>query len=88
MANDVNILRDGDTGYTAVYVNGSKVSYTRGSGNEGDIITAVCAALDRSVDKSGTNVAEHDAEDFDFERIWVNGEGFIKYWNDVEAARL
>jgi len=88
MANEINILRDGDTGYTAVYVNGAKVSEGQGSGNEDTILEAVCLALDKSIDKTGTVVKSHDAEDFDFEKIWINGLGFQPYWSTIEAARL
>lgn len=88
MANEVNILTDDDSGYTAVYVNGLKVSDTRGSGNEDIILEGVCQALDESVDKDGTIVNSHNSEDFDWEKIWIDGVGFVPGWSTVEAARL
>ena len=86
MANTINILT-GDS-YTAVYVNGSKVCDVRGSGNIDTIIESVCGALDKSVDKGGTEIFNHEDTDFDWEKIWVNGKGYVENWADVEAARL
>jgi hypothetical protein len=88
MANEINILTGGDISYTAVYVNGSRVSHTRGCGNEDIILENVCRALDESVDKTGTVVNSHDVNDFEWEKIWINGEGFVPDWSTVEAARL
>ncbi len=88
MANQVNILYDGDTGYTAVYVNGTKVSDTRGSGNEDIILENVLGAIDKSVDKTGSVVKTFYAEDYDFSKIWIDREGFVPNWADVERAKL
>ena len=88
MPNVINILKDGDTRYLAVYFNGYQILHTRGGSNEEEVLTAVLAAIDASVDKTGNIVnMTHYANEFDFEKIWTD-DGFIDCWDDVEKARL
>lgn len=86
MANEINILKS-DV-YDAVYVNGVKVTEYKGGADAEDLLSSVLEILDKSVDKTLPIINTHEAEfDFNWDRIWVNGSGFVENWADIEAAR-
>lgn len=87
MANDIVVVNGGDCDYDAVYFNGFKI-YDSKHGHLDEIVTAVTQAIDKSVDKTGNNVTTVEADEYDFEKIWVNGKGYVNDWATFERAKL
>jgi len=87
MANDIIVVNGGDCDYNAVYFNGFKI-YDSKHSHLDEIITAVVKAIEKSVDTTGNNVTEVCADDYDFDKIWVNGKGYVETWEAFERAKL
>ena len=82
---EIRILQGDD--FTAIYADDKKVYDQQGKDIE-DILSSMIPHIVKCQSESEITVTRHSESDFDDEKIWIDGKGYIDSWTQVEAARL